>query len=1089
MKKKIVILAVVLGLLMIALAAAVPRVIDLAPVKDRIAAELAGSLHARVTLESISLKLFPRPELRLHELQLTFADETVLSAPQAGISPSLRGLLFGRPQLVHVSLEQPFVRTSLPAPRSLSDETPAADVLQQQALQFLETALAAVPPCRVTASGGTASIAASDGSRILLEQITAKLISSPQALQLKAACTSGLWERLSAAVRCDDEQAGLRLNARGIDAARMISALESLTGNETRTALRAAQLRGTVGAVSLSLLLPLEGEEKRISVSGTASFEGMTLSLPDSGLDLGDLGGTVKLDNERMAISGLRARQGNCEVRNGEIVLERSAGYRPSRMSAAFELDLAEVPRFFSMIPSEALRGELALITNPEGTAEGTVEIEDRGSSFATKVIIDDLRLRAAYRSFPRELRLDGGSCSCRDGRLVFSGLSGKLGASRLPDVSLSFSLREGSEAFSASAAGANLSLDDLHRALVSFEGSRELVADVRSAQGAADIHSLSLRGPLGDPQSWDIGLRSSLGRISLDVNGLAGQLVIRSGELSADSKACSLTQADLGYLDARLKGSLEIEGYLDGLKRATASLQGTLEEQTLGLAEEYAGMPSTLRLRAPVSFKNSRLAWRRNAGVSFSGDMRLAGGVSAAVAVTADADTVDIRRLDVNDGDLQCFLRTRIEEDRVALTYKGELRKATIDRALQRNHFVQGWVRGDFTADFDQKHPRASTARGRLVWEDAGWFGHDNETEQRTSAAVTAQGSTLNIESADISRGPGSADIRGSIVLAEEGFVLDLDLTAAALDLDMQANAAAAENGSGSDLLEELWETPLRGLLRVNVVELTKRPLRLAPFRGELVFSDRQITLRSLDTKLCAITLPAEVKATPETVTLAAAPALQQVRVEEMLQCLFGGRAVLSGLADGTAEIAAEGSGVAALLDAMQGTFTVTGRSGRIYKSNLLTKILSFLSIRQLLTGGIMTSAQKGYAYKSLRVSGRIDGEVLHIDELLLDSSALGLLCKGTVNLKTQQLQFEALAAPIQIQDTLLSKLPFVGTTFSKPTIGVPLHISGTTSEPRVSPRAPSAAGALINRATSILKYPLKIIDAALPDKPADSQ
>jgi hypothetical protein len=133
---------------------------------------------------------------------------------------------------------------------------------------------------------------------------------------------------------------------------------------------------------------------------------------------------------------------------------------------------------------------------------------------------------------------------------------------------------------------------------------------------------------------------------------------------------------------------------------------------------------------------------------------------------------------------------------------------------------------------------------------------------------------------------------------------------------------------------------------------------------------------------------------------------------------------------------------------------------------------------------------ARRGYAYQSLRIQGGITGETVQVREAILISSSLTLVCQGSMSLKSKELQLEALATPFQATDFVLSKLPLVGAAFNKPLIGVPLKITGPLEAPQISQRAASAVGkSLVDITSSILKLPVKIIDPAWLQKPAEKQ
>jgi uncharacterized protein YhdP len=210
---------------------------------------------------------------------------------------------------------------------------------------------------------------------------------------------------------------------------------------------------------------------------------------------------------------------------------------------------------------------------------------------------------------------------------------------------------------------------------------------------------------------------------------------------------------------------------------------------------------------------------------------------------------------------------------------------------------------------------------------------------------------------------------------------------------------------------------------------------------------------------------------------------------MKEVFQCLTGEKALITGTVDIEGALRSEGK-PDALLDALAGNFSITAQDGRIYKSGLFAKILSFLSISNLLTGGIRDMAKEGYAYQSLRIEGALQGQTMQVRKAVLISSSFTLVCQGTLNLTSREIDLDALATPFQIQNQVLSRIPVVGSTLSKPMLGVPLKITGVLDDPQISPRTTSAVTkGLMDITKDIIKLPIRIIDPFLLKKSSEKE
>ena len=244
---------------------------------------------------------------------------------------------------------------------------------------------------------------------------------------------------------------------------------------------------------------------------------------------------------------------------------------------------------------------------------------------------------------------------------------------------------------------------------------------------------------------------------------------------------------------------------------------------------------------------------------------------------------------------------------------------------------------------------------------------------------------------------------MHGSVSFTDEAFTFEMNISADSIDLDAFKELLTTDNASSQGSADEFWETPLRGTLKLTAGELKKNPFTCAPFNALFSFGDKAGTIKAVDTKLCGIDVPAEVRITPDGIALEAQPRAMQNSLQEVFQCLTGAQSIMTGNVDIEGSVRAQGK-PAALLEGLGGDFLRTARDGRIYKSGVLLKILSFLSIRGLLSGDIADMAKKGYDYQSLHVTAAVAGQTVQVQKAILISSSLTLVCKGTINFESRQ-------------------------------------------------------------------------------------
>jgi hypothetical protein len=1084
--KKSLLVFLILVLIVLGLELAVKYLSDFGVIRTRITAELAERLQADVEIGRVGLDVLPLPHLELHGVRIDFVDGSQLRVPLIELSLSLRGLFSGSPEIVNISLEKPDARIVMrrQAPESVIQNQKTR---RKEQAAYINSLLQAVPS-GITIHGGSVHLTAPDGTALILENVAAETVATLRGVRVFAKCTSPLWEKLALTLRYHDPGVDLSLDARDIDIVKTNAMLNTFAGEAVPAADIRQNLRGLLSTLSLKITIPRVSDPlENAVISGRGSFEDVSLSLQD--MEIRELDGDCELNDGTIAASGISARLGQSRIQEAALQLDGTRDFKPSLVTAAFNLDLADVPGMLHLIPDPDVREEIALIKNPRGTATGTFELRAEGEDYSTEIAVKRLEMQSSYRSFPPMFELRQGTCFYRDDVLSFDNFSGKLGSSTLPDFSLSFSIQDGPDEFTAAAKGATVDFVDLRMVLESFDDSRLLLENITHAEGSMKIESLTLKGPLAEPERWTIAMDARLDDVSVTAAALEGPLLIKSAKLTANEHACTVSQARVTYRDANLAGSCILKGYLDGIHTVTADVSGTVGQKTLANVQAAIDMPAVLALRPPVRIESSRFAWSRGGATTVDGDFMLEGSSRVGLNLRAENDILDIRQLTIRDAASQCKLGIKIEEDLFSVSYEGMLKKETLDRVLLKNDFLQGWIQGDFNATFNQKKPRASSAMGKLRWDNGGAPGFAGLPLKISSAVISAQNNMLVFDSAGLSSGQQSAGMQGSIGFDDDGFNLDLTLNAESIDVDAILDRLAGDSESDGSSAEEFWETPLRGTLRLKVQELKKGVFVCNPFEALVSFADRAVTVDTEGTKLCSVALPATARITPEDVTLDVQPRAEKSPMQEVVRCLSGEKDLITGLVDIAGEVRSHAK-PDALLDSLEGFFSIRARDGRISKSGLIAKIVSFLSIRNLLSLSIGDMVKSGYPYQSWDIDGDIKGRVLEIQKAILISDSFTLVCRGTIDLEIDKVDLEALATPFQIQNQLLSKVPLIGGWLSTPVLGVPLKISGTLEDVKISTRTTSAVTkGLVDITKGIIKAPIKLISPVFRKKPSEEE
>jgi hypothetical protein len=89
----------------------------------------------------------------------------------------------------------------------------------------------------------------------------------------------------------------------------------------------------------------------------------------------------------------------------------------------------------------------------------------------------------------------------------------------------------------------------------------------------------------------------------------------------------------------------------------------------------------------------------------------------------------------------------------------------------------------------------------------------------------------------------------------------------------------------------------------------------------------------------------------------------------------------------------------------------------------------------------------------------------------------------QGRIDLVTQELDFQALVAPFKTLNWVIEKIPLLGYILGGTLVEVPVKVSGTTADPKVSLLEPASVGKnLLGIAERIFLLPVELIRPILP-------
>lgn len=1049
---------------------------------------LSSALGCEVRIGKVSLQGGAPPYLAVRGIFCSPDNQTRITVETISLFFRPSALFKGMGVPVRVHVERPAFDIYLHDRPSAAGHSVSFEEAQQSVLKNLSKALRRLSGVSAVLTNGGVRIHTKGDTVIGFSSLQGDITLEQTAVCCALVCGSELWSSATVQLSCDisdnasSARAGLAilsLNVDGINpyACRSIAEMLSAQADSLHRILDRVpeEVRPSFSAQA-SVPLPLSGTWFR-EIHAEGSITGLTLTVPEAGCRISDAGAAFRLHDGHVELSSVSGRVGNSRVVEGAALWKGLQNGSPDSVVARFMFDLQDIHCLMRFFPQGPAQQELERIGVPLGTITGSFHLQRQAEGYVWNAAIEDFSIRAGYGNLHLPIEVQGGTAVVSRQVVQLQGCSARFGRSTLGRVSVRLGLGDCST-IEVRAGETQIFLEDAAAVLRGFEATRKVADIVPACSGSLFIHDCSLSGPLSHPRKWRIMLQARVDTAAFSLPVTKEPVTLKHANIRVDDNTVAITDTNLEFLDAQIAGGLFIEGYRRGMCGVRFSASGSLGDRTIEHVFISRNLPRQYLVRGPLRMEDVKGRWSPDGEIAVNGTAVYADSGRMVFDMRLSRNAFLLKDLSLQDKDSRCSMGLNLTGDLLSVSWKGIIRKETLDRLFVENRFLGGEVTGDFTATFDEKQPRRSSARGILTLQEAS-FPLLKVPLTVSRAKITAAGSTVKIESGGLQSGPNSIDIRGIVGMDEQGFTLDGDISCDRVALD----AGVVAQGSGSDRgdHEEFWDTPLRGTVRIRIGELAAGRLHFSPFDVDVLFADRSLSVFATDVRLCGIAIPARVVISPGVVDVDVQADTRNLSVSRVVDCVSGERSQLTGRLAVTAHLTGHGS-PAELRKDLHGPLSITLSKGRIFKSNLLMEILSFLNVKNLLSVKRLEIARRGFPYREISVSGEVKDENLLIHEAVFDSSSLVVVGQGTVALSDGGLDITAIAMPFQVQDMVVKMVPFIGKVFGRAPVGVPLKITGTMEKAKVRPESPGAVlKKLANVAGRVLKLPLRIIEPVI--------
>jgi hypothetical protein len=534
----------------------------------------------------------------------------------------------------------------------------------------------------------------------------------------------------------------------------------------------------------------------------------------------------------------------------------------------------------------------------------------------------------------------------------------------------------------------------------------------------------------------------------------------------------------------ARLdEGGLRLDKVALSLLDAKATVAGTITlpqgRVELSLADgvagegivrwglEKAGAPAALDLRTPLRLAARRIAWDSKGGLTLDASVTADNAPRVGITLGWKPQRLELRALTIKDAQSDATFTAVVGDDVLRVGFSGELHARSLAALRGQPEPRTGRLQGNLNLIVDRERPLLTMAEGRLAVSTLDLSVLVGKPAMIESAELAADRSDLRIEKARVVVDEQVLELSGKVSGTQRGPVVDARLESPGVIME---RLLPPKKPDAQAEPSKLWPLPVTGKVAVRVGFIEFAQKRVEPVEGTLVLEPERARIDLQQAKMCGVSFPLQMDATPGGYNIATRLAMKNEPFESAIKCLTGDTVQITGGADLRAELRTQGRASADLLRNLTGTAEAELRKGRVDRFALIGNIMSVQNITALRDP---RQIDKGFLYRSMTAKGRFEGGAFHLEEGFFDSDAARIAVNGKIDLLGDRTQLNVLVGLLSSVDRVTGAIPILGDVLGGTLIAVPVSVSGDIRDPRVVPLGPRAVS---DRLLGIFERTLKL-------------
>lgn len=781
---------------------------------------------------------------------------------------------------------------------------------------------------------------------------------------------------------------------------------------------------------------------------------------PGADMDLTAVNGTVHVKDGVLEGTRLDARYGNTIGSDGLLRLGLDSPRVPVELDLKIQADLERLPPvLIHLVPDPVFRREIESVSKLEGKALGRLQLSDWDGAMDVTVDVEKFDLSGQYERIPYPVRIQNGRFRYDAEGVALTKATASIGDSRLENLSARIGLAP-PHRLVVDKGGADLNMTELVRWLNAYDPIRAFAGADAAAEGRYQIRKMHFDGPVATPLDWRYAIDGRLTDGLLKAAFLPWDMESADGEIHLTPDKLAFSDARLRFLDAEVLLKGEFTDYWSDVDACRVDFAGRFGESATDWISALADLPEPYRPAPPLQIQSGALTWSAGGGFAFSGDLTISTETRVSMELSRSEERLSIQRLNIEDPDSDLSSAVSYDPERFDLTFSGHLNGRSLKRLFGRPDLPEGFARGELNAQIDLKTFEQSRIHGNLTAEDIviPYLLPVGTTIER--ADLTASGEEIRLSPLTYRHYDNRHVVAGTLSTADAGLDVDLTLNADGLTLAHGTETADTDNQQ-RPITELLDRLKVSGAIQARIGRFSHRGWTWTPMHADIVFEPDGYQVQIVEAKTCGIDTPGSISSAGDRFLLSLEVAAENGNLETAVGCMSQNRTMIDGTYGFTGRLSADNRD--AILESLGGPIELTAKDGRIYKFNLLSKILAVVNVTEIFRGRIPDLVKEGFAYDSLSISGAITKGVLSIDQAVISGSTMDLAGSGTVDLNTGESDLKVLVAPFKTLDALVKRTPIVNELLAGNLISIPVKVSGDIADPTIIPLEPTTVGSSI--------------------------